>query len=485
MFKKPVIGIDIGKHSVKISSHKGEQKYKASDFEAMTKGELAKAALETYMKEYKIKDSALSISLPFNDEKMTHNVFTVPVMPEKDLQKSMPYEIQGQTYLEDMESVYYRWEIIGGTEEHYKVLAITVDKELIDKKYELYKLQKWEIASIEINPVSLGRVVSHEPVVIIDFGHNETRVTALRSGVIEYVGSVGPGGEQLTQDIAEEFRIFFHEAENLKHEKGMILKNNHMSDEKDRVAAAIMDSIEDMSKKIKDTIMFIENIDGFEDGFVIYYTGAASRLPYLIDFVSENIGNKIQPLVAEDSENPDYAISAGASLQKQITYLKNINFAASVAVKPHYFWHIVTAAAIVLIALQAMLVHFNQETAIRVNEAEKAVKESQQEINHLEEEIGDEEQVAERYHDAKQLLEQLSKREAITTYIMFELEHLVPKDVSIGEIEIEKENLKVKGHANKYSDIGFFAIKLENLGKTEIKDVNEDMSFTVTTNVKN
>ncbi len=238
IFNDSVIGLDIGESTIKLVEVEREdgqfclKKIVIADtpIGAVKEGKLV--GVETIydslnnlldQSNFETKDVVAAIS---GEEIITRNI-EVPNMPQEELKETIKWEAEEQIPI-PIDQVVYDYEILERKKDGgYKLLVIAVERSLIDKYLELFEMLKLKPLAIEIEPLALARVIeqsyAEETIGVIDIGVSNTDISILHNGKLLFTRTIGFGGEDITEDIAENNDLSFEEAEEYKRKNNLFM----------------------------------------------------------------------------------------------------------------------------------------------------------------------------------------------------------------------------------------------------------------------
>jgi len=481
MFKKTLVGVDLGAHSIKcavlrsneasyIIIHKKE--YPLSEAGNKTLVEYLEDVLFDFVKSNRIKNPLFCLSLPYAPPKTLVMILDLPLLPDKDIARSIPFEIQKRMLVQNMETVFYKWSILQKTQEKIKVLLVVMEKDVVREILGSKKLSRM-IKVIEPQFVSLSRIVTGN-VMLVDLGHTGTRVIVCRDGKPVYLQQINVGGLDITKAIKDKFSLDdLSQAEKVKHEEGAM-------DEDYRVSVVAADPVKILLEEMSNIVQSIRVNEGLEVDEV-YYTGNAGALKFLPEHLSRAIGCDVKPLnLTSDSltagEDYSYAVACGAALFEDVPDLQGINFAnvkdtgpaGEFSVKVLFF--VALAAGLLFQLGVAGLQNIAESRLEKVTawheevEAQIEAYERQNQIYAMQ---------LQQYRNIRSLIDR--DKESFSSDILRILIEKTPKNIYVEEVSIDAVSglVKLKGLSPNYSDIGFFAIALEELFWLEIDTIEE------------
>lgn len=496
---KAIIGVDIGTYSVKCAIVKKiKDAYvirKKEEYVLTGKGKLQKELgriLHAFTRKHKVHLPVFCFSLPYITPRMTARILNVPRLAPKEMKKSMHYEVESRLMFQEMDEVDYGWDIVRETEDECQVMAITLEKAIVEEIMAAQRHLGWSTACIEPQVISFGRLIGQESCAIIDFGHDGTRVMIYQNGIPLAVQSVDIGGKHLTREIEEAIktgRLKVEHGERVldpveeKHQYGAVLQGLEGIENDPRILQAanvIAKQVETLCGEVKQILRAFEvkeevNIE------TMYYVGGGAKLKYLVDYFQTELERSLVPLcpTAEGEENDeDYLFTAavGSWAYRNHPYMRGINFVGrppKIKFKPE------KALAVVLgflLVAQVGLYDMHQRTDERLNELHSSRSAVEQRRDQIERQARIIQQEIYRYRDLSALVGAVDDVKMWASDILYDLPPRTPVGVQVNQIEMTNQvpHIVIGGKAYSYSDIGFFAIKLEELGQVELKQITED-----------
>jgi len=152
----------------------------------------------------------------------------LPQMADSEIANIM--KLQAKQYIPlSIDQVTIDWAKVGerrqddGTTK-MQVLLISVVNEQVERYQKIFKLAGLNLEALEIEGISLARVLARDeqqPVLIIDIGSRSTAISVAERGLFKYGGQTDFSGGSLTQVIANALSISPRRAEDVKKRKGL------------------------------------------------------------------------------------------------------------------------------------------------------------------------------------------------------------------------------------------------------------------------
>ncbi len=167
-------------------------------------------------------------------------------------------------------------------------MIIAVKRELIDNYLKLFELLNLKGVAIEIEPTAIARTVGKlymtETIGVIDIGTKTTDISILHQGQLLFTRTVGIGGIDITQDVADNFEMDWDKAENYK-KKNNLFKGEFTSLVLRSLTTDVYRSLDYFQVKHKGI-----------DLEKIILTGGGSKLKGLDKHLSSEFGVKVERL---------------------------------------------------------------------------------------------------------------------------------------------------------------------------------------------
>lgn len=493
------IGIDLGSYSVKFSVLekvnnyyyvKYKKSYPVPREDDLDYGEWLKSVIADFMKQNQIGKADLCFNFAEQTPQTIVRFFEMPKLSRKEIAQSMVYEIEEKTLIEDLKSIFYKWSILSQDAENNNILLVITEKDFILDLKKKIKNRKWKIKAIEPQIVSAGRLITGNAGVI-DFGHNGTRFTVYKDGKPYFFKEISIGGKDLTQRIADYYADLglvkdekerLQIAERLKHEKGCILSGYEdiESDPVSRELSHLLEEpVQNLVNEIKQAFRMFEMRDdyAFEK---LYYTGDGAKLRYLVNLVERELNFDLEPLnrfVPESDENGEshegngsFIFAHGSALYNDFPYLNSLNFALVRSYKPD-FKNLLAGTLAFSLLFNLGLVGTDYIVNRRLDTANAEINKQRQQLASIQRQINDANKVINDYKDLESFVRFILDQKKWLSDILYVLPSYTTDGVVIKSMTIKDGQIVMKGYAKNYSQVGFFAISLEKLGRVKIDSV--------------
>ena len=149
----------------------------------------------------------------------------------------------------------------------------------------------------------LSQIQAHEPVAVIDMGHQRTDVCVVKGGRVVFSRTVERGGRDLSEAIASAWNIPFEEAEKAKHADGFIASQAEPapSDAWKRIHDVASTELIPLARELRRTLKVCRAETGAHAAAAVL-VGGASRLRGMASFLAEQLTLPTQTVGAADAE---------------------------------------------------------------------------------------------------------------------------------------------------------------------------------------
>lgn len=298
-----VLGIDLGAHSVKIAEldvgFRTAKLESLKTFRVIHHADPIDASLSSLPKDLGIEASDLvnvgvpservllrNLEIPFVDPKKAHAVVSAA------LDEELPWDFEDIVF-DHMPA------ITGST-----LVAITKNEELslFLKSLEDYDLVPRQLGAgpLVYGPL-LQRFAGDNSVLLLDIGHIRTNLCLLHEGQTIYGRTILRAGAHLTEIIRRNFQFNEAEAEEFKHQRGVINTDEHIDAATRKITELMIEGLAPLVREIKRSIMTAEGKTGIKPSSILL-TGGTSLLAGLDRYLSEQFALPVQRLDLSQDE---------------------------------------------------------------------------------------------------------------------------------------------------------------------------------------
>lgn len=318
--KQPVLGFDIGTHSIKIvQAQPGKHTVKvvgfgAAEFPANSIVEglvvdaigLAKIVRPLLDRPTAGKLTARRVVASVPVSKVFTRILQLPKMEKGDLQQAITLQVE-QYVPVPLSDLYVDYEIIQSSSltpaDHIDVLMVAAPKSIIDSYIKLFDALNLEVEAIEVSLAALTRAMvsassSRQAILVVDFGSRSADL-AIFDQVIRLTGTLAVGGDQMTEAIAKKLDIETNRAEEAKIKFGIT-----ESKLQGKVALALEPLLQSLVSEIRKTLKYYaERSEAKNPVQTIMLSGGSAAMPGLTDYLYEQL--KVPVIVGNPWKNLD------------------------------------------------------------------------------------------------------------------------------------------------------------------------------------
>jgi len=297
---KNIFGLDIGDLSFKFVFLKkignqvklkkyGEKIIPAGYFEG---GEIKKEKevvqiIKNLIKEQHISTPYVVAVLP--ETKTFIKTIAIPQKEKNNIEKIIEKEIESSIPIK-IKDVYLDWKIINKHDDKINILVGLSIKSIIDSYVRVLKMAGLRPVSLEIESIAILRSLIKkeecptQSLAIIDLGATRSSLIIVNQEIIQLTISLPHAGANLTQNIADELKISFEEAQKIK-------KNFQKDQNNEVVAKNIKIFFNNLTLSLINHLKFYEENSGNKIEKIIVCGGGAN-LPGLISYFEEKLNIK-------------------------------------------------------------------------------------------------------------------------------------------------------------------------------------------------
>lgn len=518
------IGVDIGSNEIKIAlvdktgassksiaprlrELKAHESYQVN-CTPYTKDyyQLLKASIKSFCKKYKLNRVSLNIAIPVDNVNSHANLLSMPTIESKIISNGVGFEAEQKMEEKGILDSCYTWKIVDQDSDlnQSELLIATLRKSIVDE-FRQFKTIKWRVNRVMLQPVLLERV-SQENDIVIDLGHQSTRMYLYKQGKIAGVEVIDIGGKELREiidnylksqmiedvvssEIIKEVSVYSDKLKPISHlhvrhdeEEWYEIEEKESSEDvkqEQNLLDILSLEIDSKVRKLIDEIKRIMRIFELKSGFNIdnvYYIGQLSSLSYLKETIESELDNNLIPVDILDINNEtkeNLTLYSMASLVSMDTELKdNTNFSKLVKANVDH-----TSLIVILLTISLSVgVAFNligENYADKISELNEILSTQSQTITNIESDIEAVEYELTENSKVISKIESLKNQKNWLSDILYVIPEKTPLTIAVKHMTIENERIVIEGYAGDYSSIGFFAKKLEEIADVEINSIDE------------
>ncbi len=296
---KPLFGLDIGFSSLKVMQLQRTSKqtivtgYGVSRFKADSLKDgvivdiesIAKSAKELFEKGIigDITTKRVALSIPAT--RTFNRTIKLPKLSSEELGEAV--RLEAEQYIPiPVDDLYMDYNVISKSDDGYELLAVAVPKKIVDSYLTLVRMLGLEPVAIETTIAATTRLfintdLSDVPTVLIDFGSISSDITIYDKALV-VTGTVGGGGDNFTERIADALKVSTQEAYIIKTKYGL-----SFSKKQKEITTALTPTLEQLIKEVRRMIRYYEERYGADRKIrQIVTMGGGANMPGLSDYMT-------------------------------------------------------------------------------------------------------------------------------------------------------------------------------------------------------
>lgn len=326
---KRYLGLDISESAIKLveikKTHEGFRLSNARLVElnidpvftdSEKRNQIIKDTLNQLLAEEKLDSGVVALSI--SGQSVFIRPLKVPKVAKNKIEQIIHYEAQLQVPFPINEVIwnYEIFEILDSPEA--EVALVAVKRDIVEEKLKLLHGTGIEIDFVEVDSFALFNALDFidniKNKIILDIGAKITDVIIAEERKI-WTRSVLIGGNDLTKAIAENLKIGYKDAEELKRKEGIIVmseKDKTFSPQASAISDAMSPILVELLTDISKSIGYYKTQYGEAKFFKeILVTGGCSKLRNIAQFISENIDMPVTSynLFEKIKEDVDFNLS--------------------------------------------------------------------------------------------------------------------------------------------------------------------------------
>jgi len=243
----------------------------------------------------RIKTKYVTLSIP--EEKSFLDVLKVPILDEKEIEKTIQFEIENYIPLE-IEQVYFDFQKIKAEKNQKKyqeVLIAAAPKKVVDPYLQTLKRAGLKPLALEVECLSTARAlikkgVEVDPLLIIDIGEDKTSFIIFFEGSLRFTSTIPISSQTLTRAISKNLKIELEEAEDIKSKEGLVGKK--------QIFDAMIPCLTDLTEQIKSHLAYYRSHSRENKKSKklekILICGSGAKLKGLVNFLSSNLKIEVE-----------------------------------------------------------------------------------------------------------------------------------------------------------------------------------------------
>lgn len=307
-----VIGIDLGSDTIKLARFEGGFRratlrgcYSLSGEEARSLSGEERVTqqlkiVRRFLSDKKMMADDLAVALP--GSLLTFRLVDLPFSDPKRIESVLGYELESQM-ISGIEEFILDHVIVGTRGTDTRVLAVAARRSLIQAIVNAATAEQLSLRLLGAAPLAYAAFLGEAaktPVgstLIVDVGREATNLCVLQNGMIEMVRTIGRGGEQLTEAIAQGFRLDVDTAEKAKRDLGFIGHAGMVAQTEPQahMDACLREATRPFVRELRQTMAAYQASFG---GMIerIWLAGGGARLVGLAEHFAEELRIGVEPL---------------------------------------------------------------------------------------------------------------------------------------------------------------------------------------------
>lgn len=353
---KILIGIDIGEHSIKaVKLERTGSEARILDFAIREtvrtpEGKIDPSLIKNCLTQIGSEGAEVHSVVSGQDVVVKHAI--VPFMPKEELRDAVRWSLKESVNF-NLEESALDFQILGsvtGTDgiKRNEVLAVAVNKDLIDKNVKLLQDAGVEPALISITHFALAnflaqneRLMSGKTNVLLDIGFKTTTILIFKGTTLEFIRKITSAGDSFTKALSgvivtfpQKIELDAVKAEAVKIKCGIPAKAELTTIYQDipltQISVLMRPVLERLLTDIRGSFKYFRDEFHVETIDQIFLSGGGARLKNLVDFVKDGLGgiptalaslpSNITSQVPEEKHFsdalPELAVSIGVCLAK-------------------------------------------------------------------------------------------------------------------------------------------------------------------------
>ena len=215
----------------------------------------------------------------------------------------------------------------------------------------------------------------------------------------------------------------------------------------------------------------------------VYYLGGTSNILYFIELLERELEVRIRDLdlltptdtVEHEKDLKQYTLASSAILYKKYNYFNDLNFSKNTRFQIN-LTPIIVGIACASIVMHAGTYYVNTKYDEHIEELQQVQRQQNSSIERLNSEMSSINSSNSSARMSIDAINGLLAQQKWLSDILYILPDKVPTDTIISNILCEEGNILLKGYTTNYSDIGFFAIALEEFGQVTVDVIENDVT---------
>lgn len=290
----PLVGLDIGSHSVKVLQLNGSPEAPRIEHFAVTgydseQPEDVETAVKAALSQSEVRIRKVAFSVAGPSVSVRHLQF--PKLSTAELKGAVWWEGE-QVIPFSMDDVYTDFQVFhedetSGTQD---VLFVAVSKELVNTRTALVRACGLEPRVLDADGLAMvnGVPVGEDgPIAMVNIGARVTNLSIVDTRDTPFVRDILIAGSSFTEAISEAMEIPIPEAETLKTQDIHALSPRAVDEMESR--------IRNLTDEIATSLRYYQSRPGSDEVYDIRLTGGSAKLPNLARLMTDELGMPVEP----------------------------------------------------------------------------------------------------------------------------------------------------------------------------------------------
>ncbi len=316
------IGLDIGSHSIKLVALKMTPKgpfLTHAGIKQIPYGKekedlnLISDSVKALFREVGLKPGKVSLTVSGSGVNISR--ITIPSMPKAELKEAVRWEVKDHLPfpIESAQTdIHILREFVEENVKKLDLIAVICPNPLIERTLTIAERAGLKCHHLDSGPFALWNALlardqadQEEGVVLVDLGAEKTGVHFFKSGVLQFSREITPAGADITQaiteglDSGEELSLLYEEAEKIKQEMGIPLKDS--SEGRDgksipisKLSFLVRPVTERLVSEIRRSLDYYRNQFNVDRIDRLLLTGGGAKLKNLVPHLHEELGIPVE-----------------------------------------------------------------------------------------------------------------------------------------------------------------------------------------------
>ena len=244
------------------------------------------------------------VSMGVANQRVVVREVTVPSLPQKELRQALPFQVQDLIPI-PVDDAVLDYDILAEVEQEgaamLRLLVVAAQRDMLNRLVEAAQQAKLDPVGVDLVPFALIRAVGREDGLgldqseaggeaIVDIGADVTNICVHERAVARFVRILPSAGRDVTTAVAGQLGISADEAEALK--RGQSSTGGPDAPEGQTI---LRNRVSNWVDELRSSLDFYRAQTAGAEVTSVLVTGGGSKMPGLIELMSERIGSKVEP----------------------------------------------------------------------------------------------------------------------------------------------------------------------------------------------